>query len=130
MKTRLRRLWIITFVALSLFTWAGSANLFAEPELAMGTHFSALLLGSFLACLVALIISEIADWVRRLLDTTRREILLAELLIAEPGYVQIAQDERRLDDNVAWRAAALEGAVRPDREWIDVRHPVEVDGLG
>ncbi len=128
MKTRLRRFGI---VILSILTWAGNANLFIESGLARSTHFNAFLLGSSLACLVALIISEIAEWGRRLLESTRQEILLAELLTVDPGYVLHTQDEHRFDEAIAWRGARLEReAVGADRAWIDVRPPVEVEGLG
>lgn len=131
MKTRLRRFGIVTFAALSLLTWAGNANLFNGSEFANGTRSNAFLLGSSLGCLVALIISEVADWGRSLLETTRQEIFLAELPLADLADVQNPQDERILDEMIAWRAAMLEGvAVGPGREWIDVRHPVEVEGLG
>jgi hypothetical protein len=131
MMKNLRRLGILGFVILSLLLWSEVADWFPGDGLPPGAGFRVLMLGSSLACLSVLIVSELSTWGQRLLGSTRHETLLAEWHHLDPDNGQRTDEESILEDAVAWVGSSLDGEpVRTKREWIDIRQSVELEGAG
>lgn len=129
MKPGLRRFGILTFATLSLMLWLEVSDRFSDPVLAPGSGFMILMLGSCLACLTALLMSGISTWGRRLVDPTRHEYVLTELIDggSDTGVDSLEGHLHR--EKIAWNDLLLDGELDgASREWIDQRPSVVVEG--
>jgi hypothetical protein len=127
MITFLRRIGILFFSAISLFTGLEAAKSAAGGAAGVPSGLRFMLTGAVWACLALLLIGEVSSWLARLPVSTRRETTLARIAIIDPGEAEplVMQDGysgHSLDvDDCAWEAAQV-------REWVDRRgrEPAEV----
>ena len=77
-RSILRRLGILVFGALSFRLWSEVAYTAGAHEVVLLAGPRTMLMGACLACLVALMLSELASWARRAVESTRRECMLAD----------------------------------------------------
>lgn len=128
MMKLLRRLGIPAFMALSILFWGEVADSFADSVLTLGNGFTILLLGSSLACFTVLILSEISTWGQRLLESTRRVTLLAELIPTDPENDHETDERLFSEGAIALDGSSLYGEDSAKRKWVDVRQSVELEG--
>jgi len=127
----LRRFGILVFAVLSIIFWLKVAERFSESALDLGSGLMILMLGSSVACLTSLVISEIYPRGRRFLYSTRHELFLAAWIPIEPDQGCDAGEESPLDKRTAAGGVSQDvDWVGAGREWIDLRQPVGVEGYG
>lgn len=131
MSKGLGRFGILIFAMLSITLWSIVADRFSGSALDLGSGLMILMLGSSIACLTSLMISEISTRGRRFLDSTRHELVLAAWIPSEPDLGCDAGEERTLDKRTAAGGVSQDvDRVGTGREWIDLRQPVGVEGSG
>lgn len=126
MRTLLRRMGIIAFTGLSFVLWKQAAYtpIAARSSLLSGPR--TLLLGASLACLAVLLLSELSGWGMSLLESTRREFVVAEL--RPVSRISVDYPEEQVFLQHPSDGELPEGAhdlVKEDdsgrREWVDMR---------
>ena len=124
MRMFLRRFGILAFAGLSFGLWLDAASATIEGERILSSGPRMLVLGASLACLMSLLLTELASWGTGLMAPTRRETVVAELE-AIPGQalelaeVQSPQEQYAGGSNGETDHARGEEA--RGRKWLDVR---------
>jgi hypothetical protein len=129
MKTLLRRVGIIACTFLSILLWMEVADASPESGWTMAADSRTFILGSSMAALFAMIISELSAWGQKLADRTRQDVILAELSPHVGQDACTAQDGSLFETPIAWSVPLREAEVGVHaREWTDVQRSVEVEG--
>lgn len=127
MRVILQRFGIIAFAVLSLVMWGETTLVSGKQGLMLLSTSRTMLLGASLACLTALLLSELLRWGTSFLEATRWEMLVAELA-TETSWDSTDSDEHHRDSTShANRLEKEESCER--REWIDIRQNEKPEAL-
>lgn len=126
MRTLLRRVGIMAFAGLSFVLWKEAAYTTGPMQSSLISGPTTLVLGASLACLGALLLSEMLGWGMSLLESTRREFVVANLEpiswlapeSAEQRAIMPHPSSEELTDGV--NDLVKEGNFER-RDWVDVR---------
>jgi len=127
MRVIMQRFGIIAFAVLSLVVWGETALVSGKQGLMLLSTSRTMLLGASLACLTALLLSELLRWGTSFLEATRREMVVAELA-TESSWDSTDSYEHHHDYTSHATSLEKEETYEP-REWIDVRQNEESEVL-
>ena len=134
MRTLLRRMGIMAIAGLSFVLWKQAAYTPIAARWSLLSGPRTLLLGASLACLAVLLLSELSVWGMSLLESTRREFVVAELRTV--SRISLDYPEEQVFLQHASEGELPEGANdlvkengRGRREWVDVRQRDLAEGL-
>jgi hypothetical protein len=123
-RTILKRLGIMALAGLTIGLWLDVASASVQGERILSSGPKTLVLGASLACLVALLLTELANWGKGLMASTRREIVVAELEVVQRQVPEHAYEQSPLQQRSGIAHGETE-LVKVDkagtREWFDVR---------
>jgi hypothetical protein len=127
MRVILQRFGIIAFAVLSLVMWGETALVSGKQGLMLLSTSRTMLLGASLACLTALLLSELLRWGTSFLEDTRREMMVAELA-TETSWDSTDSDEHHIDSTSHANRLEMEESYER-REWTDVRQNEKPEAL-